>query len=360
MKRRKNVKKRISVLTLAGMLAVSACPLSASAENIPDSAAGAEEVQASSAEDVPEDSGSLWKEETGSAAGQDTEKDSSGNEAEVAEQDRQGGAEEPENEAGGVLAMQKNPIQTNEEEGREQEDSGRNGQESGEGGQQSSDTGDAEPSDTAFFQTDPDTGICAEAAAGVFPAGTLMIVTPLTEGENYDLLRNLLSAAADQFQVCDISFFSVSMPDFSDMKPVQPQGKVKIQMPVPRGYDLSRLAVYHISTDGGMTPVSFVVQDGMAVFETDQFSLYALVEMKEMRTDLPPSLEMTDKISRLELNRAGENSTVVSSVPSEYTSPKTGDNITETDIIRQIATAAAALVCASVILIRRRIGSIEK
>lgn len=64
MKRRENVKKRISVLTLAGMLAVSACPLSASAENIPDSAAGAEEVQASSAEDVPEDSGSLWKEET--------------------------------------------------------------------------------------------------------------------------------------------------------------------------------------------------------------------------------------------------------------------------------------------------------
>ena len=90
MKRRENVKKRISVLTLAGMLAVSACPLSASAENIPDSAAGAEEVQASSAEDVPEDSGSLWKEETGSAAGQDTEKDSSGNEAEVTEQDGTG------------------------------------------------------------------------------------------------------------------------------------------------------------------------------------------------------------------------------------------------------------------------------
>lgn len=358
MKRRENVKKRISVLTLAGMLAVSACPLSASAENIPDSAAGAEEVQASSAEDVPEDSGSLWKEETGSAAGQDTEKDSSGNEAEVAEQDGQGGAEEPENEAGGVLAMQKNPIQTNEEEGREQEDSGRNGQESGEGGQQSSDTGDAEPSDTAFFQTDPDTGICAEAAAGVFPAGTLMIVTPLTEGENYDLLRKLLSAAADQFQVCDISFFSVSMPDFSDMKPVQPQGKVKIQMPVPRGYDLSRLAVYHITTDGGMTEVPFVLQDGSAVFETDQFSLYALVEQKETRTDLPSSLEMTDKISRLDLNRthsggsgsgAGDGSgasgrTGAGAGFSGYVSPRTGDRLNEKDLRSRIFLMATALL----------------
>lgn len=358
MKRRENVKKRISVLTLAGMLAVSACTLSVSAENIPDSAAGAEEVQASSAEDVPEDSGSLWKEETGSAAGQDTEKDSSGNEAEVAEQDGQGGAEEPENEAGGVLAMQKNPIQTNEEEGREQEDSGRNGQESGEGGQQSSDTGDAEPSDTAFFQTDPDTGICAEAAAGVFPAGTLMIVTPLTEGENYDLLRKLLSAAADQFQVCDISFFSVSMPDFSDMKPVQPQGKVKIQMPVPRGYDLSRLAVYHITTDGGMTEVPFVLQDGSAVFETDQFSLYALVEQKETRTDLPSSLEMTDKISRLDLNRthsggsgsgAGDGSgasgrTGAGAGFSGYVSPRTGDRLNEKDLRSRIFLMATALL----------------
>ena len=358
MKRRENVKKRISVLTLAGMLAVSACPLSASAENIPDSAAGAEEVQASSAEDVPEDSGSLWKEETGSAAGQDTEKDSSGNEAEVTEQDGQGGAEEPENEAGGVLAMQKNPIQTNEEEGREQEDSGRNGQESGEGGQQSSDTGDAEPSDTAFFQTDPDTGICAEAAAGVFPAGTLMIVTPLTEGENYDLLRKLLSAAADQFQVCDISFFSVSMPDFSDMKPVQPQGKVKIQMPVPRGYDLSWLAVYHITTDGGMTEVPFVLQDGSAVFETDQFSLYALVEQKETRTDLPSSLEMTDKISRLDLNRthsggsgsgAGDGSgasgrTGAGAGFSGYVSPRTGDRLNEKDLRSRIFLMATALL----------------
>ena len=44
------------------------------------------------------------------------------------------------------------------------------------------------------------------------------------------------------------------------MKPVQPQGNVKIQMPVPEGYDLSRLAVYHISTDGGMTEIPFELQ----------------------------------------------------------------------------------------------------
>lgn len=216
------------------------------------------------------------------------------------------------------------------------------------------------PAEYALSQTDPATGICAEADAGVFPAGTMMVVTPLTGGENYDRLQTLLSAVADQFRVYDISFFSASLPDFSDMKPVQPVGNVKVQMPVPEGYDLSRLAVYHISTDGTLTQVSFVAQSDMAVFETDQFSLYALAEMKEIRTDLPISLEMTDKVSRLELNRAGERSTVFSSVPSEYTSPQTGDNITEPDIVRRFTAAAAALVCATVIFIRRRRGFDEK
>ena len=123
----------------------------------------------------------------------------------------QAGEEEPEkeNEAGGVQNRQDNLIQLTGEGGREQCGSGQNEEQSEDGGQQSGNIVDTVPSDTAFSQTDAATGICAEAAAGVFPAGTLMIVTPLAEGGNYDLLQTLLSAAADQFQVCDISFFSV-------------------------------------------------------------------------------------------------------------------------------------------------------
>lgn len=321
-RRKKYFKNCISVVALAMALTVSVRPLSVSAENTPDADVLEEESQELPAADLPGGDGEFREEQYTSEI---TEGETPEKEAETAGQDGDEQAEK-EAEANGSEDNQENQVQAQAE----------------------------------FSQTDSSTGIRAEAAAGVFPAGTLMIVTPLTGGENYNLLQTLLSAVADRFQVYDISFFSASLPDFSDMQPVQPGGNVKVRMPVPEEYDLSRLAVYHISTDGGMTPVSFVVQDGMAVFETDQSSLYALVEMKEMRTDLPPSLEMTDKISRLELDRAGESSTVVSSVPSEYTSPKTGDNITETDIIRQIATAAAALICAAAILIRRRIGSIEK
>ena len=149
-----------------------------------------------------------------------------------------------------------NPVQTQEESG--QEDGGTDGTQNTGGGQQSEEDGGGMPAEQAFSQTDPATANLRGKQLQEFSLPVLlMIVTPLTGGENYNLLQTLLSAAADQFQVYDISFFSVSLPDFSDMQPVQPGGNVKVRMPVPEEYDLSRLAVYHISTDGGMTPDSF-------------------------------------------------------------------------------------------------------
>lgn len=91
----------------------------------------------------------------------------------------QAGEEEPEkeNEAVGVQNRQDNLIQLTGEGGREQGGSGQNEEQSEDGGQQSGNIVDTVPSDTAFSQTDAATGICTEAAAGVFHAGTLMIVT---------------------------------------------------------------------------------------------------------------------------------------------------------------------------------------
>lgn len=94
MKRRENyIKKSISALTLAGMLAVSVCPLSASAENMPDSAVPAEEHEASSAADLSEDNGGLQEDENKSAAAEGAEGENSGGGSEVTEQ---AGEEEPE------------------------------------------------------------------------------------------------------------------------------------------------------------------------------------------------------------------------------------------------------------------------
>ena len=92
---------------------------------------------------------------------------------------------------------------------------------------------DAPPPGTGGQQsgqmTDPATGISAEADISVIPQGTIMWVTPLESGQNYELLKMLLSMTADQFKIYDIRFFDLAG------NAVQPGGSVKISGPIPAG-----------------------------------------------------------------------------------------------------------------------------
>ena len=221
-------------------------------------------------------------------------------------------------------------------------------------------TADTEMPESGFSAADPVTGILAEAGAGVFPPGTMMIVTPLESGENFDRLAAFLSAAAEKFQVCDIRFFAASTPDFSDVREVQPQGAVKIRIPVPEGYELSEIVVYYIGTDGTASQKDFNLENGEILIDTEETGLYAVAEKKQIKAKLPSYLEMTDKVSRLELS--GERETgreyVSYSEKAEYTSPATGD---PTEIWgRFLCVPAAGGLCAAAAVYRRKMNSGEK
>ena len=204
----------------------------------------------------------------------------------------------------------------------------------------------------SWQMTDPATGISAEADVSTIPQGTIMWVTPLESGQNYELLSMLLSVTADQFRLYDIRFFDLTG------NPVEPGGAVRISVPIPAGYAADRLAVYHISMDGQRTELAFTVENGMAVFETDQFSLFAVVEKKEnsgAQTDLPLFLEPTQKIPRLELNSTVSGTAGAASGASygrNAASPETGDSCA--DLLWAPPAILAGASAAALILLRRR------
>ena len=207
---------------------------------------------------------------------------------------------------------------------------------------------DQEAEEQQIWQmTDPATGISAEADISVLPQGTIMWVTPLESGQNYELLKMLLSMTADQFKIYDIRFFDMAG------NAVQPGGSVKISVPIPDGYALDKLAVYHISMEGKRTELAFTAENGSAVFETDQFSLFAIAEKKQdsgAQTDLPSSLAPTEKIPRLELDKtaAGTSGSASGAGYAKNTaSPATGD-IQESMrwTVLAVLTGAAATVSA--------------
>ena len=204
----------------------------------------------------------------------------------------------------------------------------------------------------SWQMTDPATGISAEADVSAIPLGTIMWVTPLESGQNYELLSMLLSVTAGQFRIYDIRFFDLTG------NAVEPGGAVRISVPIPTGYAADRLAVYHISMDGQRTEQAFTVENGMAVFETDQFSLFAIVEKKEnsgAQTDLPSFLEPTQKIPRLELNSTVSGTAGAASGASygrNAASPETGDSCA--DLLWAPPAIMASASAAALILLRRR------
>ena len=64
-----------------------------------------------------------------------------------------------------------------------------------------------------------------------------------------------------------------------DGKETQPNGKIKVKIPLPEGYNPAKTFVYHVNTvTGKLEKMSAVYENGYMVFETDHFSYYAIVE----------------------------------------------------------------------------------
>ena len=144
------------------------------------------------------------------------------------------------------------------------------------------------------------------------------ILIPIGSGSpQYEQLSAFLLLSADRFQIYMVTFAD------GQGKPVQPDGPVQTAADIPDGYDMERTVVSEISMEGDTplrTELSYTVSDGKAVFQTDHAGLFVIMEKKAL-PELPPSLDMTDKVEPLDLTKysgsagSGTGQAVFTSVP---------------------------------------------
>ena len=115
-----------------------------------------------------------------------------------------------------------------------------------------------------------ETNIKLETAEGVIPSNTVLEVAPITEGATFDTVKKALSNIKN-FKVFDINLLSNGVK-------IQPNGKVKISIPVPTEFNKSNLVVYRVADNGEKTEYTVTVDGDVATFETDHFSTYVLAE----------------------------------------------------------------------------------
>lgn len=152
---------------------------------------------------------------------------------------------------------------------------------------------------------DKTTNIKIDTTTAVLPTNTQLVANEIKEGETYNLATTVLKDFVDKMYVYDITLQSNGVK-------VQPNGKVKVSIPVPEGLDTNKLVVYRIDKEGNKTEYKVKVEtiDNIkhATFETNHFSTYVLGEKVEETTT---NTETTTKGEKDETPKTGSKNTVI-------------------------------------------------
>lgn len=114
-------------------------------------------------------------------------------------------------------------------------------------------------------------GIKIDSTTNVVPKNTTLSVEKITSGNSYNTVSKVLGTSVNKFVVYDISLLSNNTK-------IQPNGKVKVSIPIPSDYNRNKLEVYRIKDNGEKIKYDVTVEGDYATFETDHFSTYVLAE----------------------------------------------------------------------------------
>ena len=133
-----------------------------------------------------------------------------------------------------------------------------------------------------------DTGIKLESVAEL-PASTQLVAEKVEDDAIYNEVSTIIAEAND-FVIYKITLESSGVR-------IQPNGKVKINIPIPENFDNSNVSVFRIEEDGTKREynVSVIHEDGVdyATFETEHFSTYVLAEVLGEQDNTPITGDIT-------------------------------------------------------------------
>lgn len=198
-----------------------------------------------------------------------------------------------------------------------------------------------------------------ESGGQEIPDMIIPVVLPFEAGEEYAGLDEFLALSAEKFEIYTVAFVNAATG-----MPVQPEEPMEVSAAVPSDYNAERTVISEISMNGETpqrTELPCTIENGTAVFKTDHAGLYVVME-KKVQAELPPSLEPTDKVDRLDLVKTQEPASSLPSVSGTASvsrissvSPDTGDQSAGIGYaVAGMALAAVAIVAVIIILVKNR------
>lgn len=124
---------------------------------------------------------------------------------------------------------------------------------------------------------DKTTNVSLNADTSIIPSNTVLEVKEVKSGKAYNTITESLKNVSNKFMAYDITLKS-------DGVEIQPNGNVQISLPIPSGYDTSKIVIFRVETDGTKTQYDVEIKDNYAIIETDHFSNYVIAEQNVSNT----------------------------------------------------------------------------
>ena len=123
--------------------------------------------------------------------------------------------------------------------------------------------------------TNDNTGITVKYDDSVYGEDIQLDISEVTEGAAFELVNGDNGNGHHKSKLFDIN------TTVNGVK-VQPNGKVLVGIPVPRGFNEKKVVIYYVTDDGSrLEKLDSYVENGIIWFETDHFSYYAVIDESE-------------------------------------------------------------------------------
>ena len=128
---------------------------------------------------------------------------------------------------------------------------------------------------------DSESGIKLEGDTSAIPLNTVLKVDEITTPEVHEAIVNILAPTAN------IVVYNIKLVSSGDT--IQPNGKVKIAIPIPNSFDMNNIGVYKIENEQVKHSYPLTIEEReesfYAVIETDDFSIFVLAEFSSAQND---------------------------------------------------------------------------
>lgn len=150
------------------------------------------------------------------------------------------------------------------------------------------------------------TNIKLDTDSNIVPSNTTLVTSIITNSETLNTIKESLKKVTTKYVTYDIKLESNNVV-------IQPNGNVKISIPIPNNYDKTKLAVYRIDDNGNKTEYTVKTDGDYATFETNHFSTYVLAEKSKdipQETSEPQVTTPTQTVDKGEKDETPKTGTV--------------------------------------------------